>query len=265
MLSWAAEPYFETHALWADREKLITALTCLVNNAVQFTREGSIALAIAVVGPESARALTVSVTDTGIGIPPECQPAIFDIFERTRYPDRSEGLGLGLPIAKALIELMGGGITVTSTESGTTACLTVPVKIRETECLPSYGKFQVVPIGANVVVLEPNAVLRGLVAALLSTQGFIVHQSPDIEDVLGHLTTGVADALIMSTDCPQFSEWLRILKQSAATQRTPIIGLTENPHDRSAEQVKNQGLFAVLSYKAKPQRLVEVLALCISL
>ncbi len=99
----------------ADRQKLHLVLANLLSNAIKFTPEGGrIQVEVETKGNE----VWVSVRDTGIGIPPREQERIFDRFYQVEpsLTRRFEGMGLGLSIAKGMIELHGGRIWVESVE-----------------------------------------------------------------------------------------------------------------------------------------------------
>jgi signal transduction histidine kinase len=99
----------------ADRQKLRLVLANLLSNAIKFTPEGGrIQVAVETKGNE----VWVSIRDTGIGIPPRKQERIFDRFYQVEpsLTRRFEGMGLGLSIAKGMIELHGGRIWVESVE-----------------------------------------------------------------------------------------------------------------------------------------------------
>jgi signal transduction histidine kinase len=100
-----------TRAL-ADRHRLEQVLLNLVSNALKYNREGGdIAVSL---GTEPEGARTITVVDTGPGIPAEEIGRLFEPFERLELDEPVEGSGLGLPIAKALTEFMGGTLEVTS-------------------------------------------------------------------------------------------------------------------------------------------------------
>lgn len=116
-----------------DRARVVQVVQNLVRNAIRFTPEGGIILAAA--HPDAA-SVSISVRDTGVGIAPEDLPHVFDRFYRAE-PSRnrgSGGAGLGLAIARQLIEGMGGTIAVESTlDEGTTFTIRLP---RSTARLP---------------------------------------------------------------------------------------------------------------------------------
>ncbi|MBK9385821.1 MAG: PAS domain-containing protein [Planctomycetes bacterium] len=124
-LDWRVSPYVP--ALQGDRELLRQALVNLISNAIKYTPEGGrVELDAALEGEE----LSIAVTDTGIGIGPEDLPRIFDKFYRASQAQSSRipGTGLGLPLARYLVESHGGRIEVESVlGQGSTFRVRLPV------------------------------------------------------------------------------------------------------------------------------------------
>ena len=109
----------------ADRRRVEQVLLNLIGNAVKFTEGGSVTVEC----DSDGDGVRVSVTDTGIGIRAEDQETIFQAFRQVDSGTnrRHEGTGLGLPISKRLVELMGGQIRVESQwGSGSTFSFTLP-------------------------------------------------------------------------------------------------------------------------------------------
>ncbi len=126
-LAWRAELPESGPWVWGDRTRLRQVVLNLVNNAIKFTARGEVGLSI----EAAAQTVTVAVRDTGIGIPPEEQPFVFDEFRRSRrsLAGGYGGLGLGLAICKRLAELQGGVLRLESTGvdgEGSVFCLTLP-------------------------------------------------------------------------------------------------------------------------------------------
>lgn len=124
-------PTSELWTLTADRDQLVRLFTNLVDNAVQYTpSNGQVQLELQRVGRAGGYALQVKVKDTGVGIPPEALPHLFDRFYRVD-PARSQastsGSGLGLAIAQAIVQNHQGQIQVESKlNQGTTVTVTLP-------------------------------------------------------------------------------------------------------------------------------------------
>jgi signal transduction histidine kinase len=108
-VEWAVAPGLPTVRL--DRLKLKEIVQNLVSNALKFTAEGRVTVSV---DRDGAR-LRIAVADTGLGIPPEAQSRIFEVFERVEASDgHRPGVGLGLYIVKSLVELMHGTIALES-------------------------------------------------------------------------------------------------------------------------------------------------------
>jgi two-component system OmpR family sensor kinase len=109
--------------LAGDRQRLDSALDAVLENAIQATDEcDSVSVTAVAVGGQAV----VSVADSGVGIPPELLPHIFERFSRGRGPGK-RGTGLGLPIARAIVAAHGGAITAESVlDEGTTVTVHLP-------------------------------------------------------------------------------------------------------------------------------------------
>jgi two-component system phosphate regulon sensor histidine kinase PhoR len=124
--------------LWGDQERLAQALSNLVDNAVKYTPEGG---TVTVSAQMRGDLVALAVTDTGIGIPPEHLPRIFERFYRI---DRSRsralgGTGLGLSIVKHIATSHGGRVDVQSTE-GRGSCFTLLLPPAPDESIPHPGR-----------------------------------------------------------------------------------------------------------------------------
>jgi signal transduction histidine kinase len=109
----------------SDHELLFKVLSHLVDNAVKFTREGTVCVGFEVKGNE----LEFFVKDTGIGINRDLQATIFDKFTQENISDTRghEGSGLGLSISKGFVELLGGCIWIESSKGeGSAFFFTLP-------------------------------------------------------------------------------------------------------------------------------------------
>ena len=118
----------ELPVIQADRNQIEHIFSNLVGNAVRYTKNGGI---IAVRAAGEAGAIEVSVSDTGIGIPEEDLPKIFDIFFRSENAKAMEkvGTGLGLAIVSRMVKAHGGAIDVSSRlGEGSTFTVRLPVK-----------------------------------------------------------------------------------------------------------------------------------------
>jgi GAF domain-containing protein len=112
-----------------DERKIRQILLNLLSNAVKFTPEGG---RVGVTATAAEDVITIAVSDTGVGIAPEDQAAIFEEFRQVGSTDarKQEGTGLGLTLAKKFVELHGGRIWVQSqVGQGSTFTFTLPVRL----------------------------------------------------------------------------------------------------------------------------------------
>ena len=113
--------------LSCDRLWLTEAVDNIVKNALDHTKEDGL---VQISWKESASAVRLTVKDNGSGIHPEDLYYIFKRFYRSRFSKDTQGIGLGLPLAKSIIEAHNGTIEVDSMEGrGTTFIITFPDKI----------------------------------------------------------------------------------------------------------------------------------------
>ena len=131
-------------AVLADGERVLQIVSNLVGNAVKFTPEGGTVTLASAPGEGEVR---FSVSDTGPGIPPEQVPHIFGAFWQARHADR-RGLGLGLSIARGLVEAHGGRIWVESEPGrGASFVFTLPLHDADTETGDEVGQRPMVSAG----------------------------------------------------------------------------------------------------------------------
>jgi signal transduction histidine kinase len=143
----------EDTCIRSDRNRLTQVLSNLVDNALKFTPNGSITIGYEVL-PEWVE---LYVKDTGIGIPEDKLDKVFERFEKVNY--FAKGTGLGLAICKAILERLGGGISVTSQlGAGTQFTCRIPLLPAESEEIP----FQVKPWS-----FSPKGKRKGLMSTIL--------------------------------------------------------------------------------------------------
>lgn len=148
--------------IFVDKEKLRQVLRNILNNAEKFTRSGSIKFGYEQI---TENEILFFVRDTGIGLPKEKEKIVFERFRQIDDSNTREygGMGLGLPIAKGIIELMGGRISIDSKlGESTEVCFTVPFisvdkelsEIKEIKKETSEKKSDLV--GKKVLIVEDD-------------------------------------------------------------------------------------------------------------
>ncbi len=166
-------------AVRGDPGRLRQVLTNLVGNAIKFTDQGEVVVRVTLeekspdAAPEPRVLIRFDVTDTGIGIPPEAQPKLFQAFSQADSSTTRKfgGTGLGLAICHKLAELMGGRIGLQSEPGkGSRFWFTAQLEKRADEEaieVPGYAAFE----GRRVCVIDDNATTRQVLALYVECWG----------------------------------------------------------------------------------------------
>jgi signal transduction histidine kinase/DNA-binding response OmpR family regulator len=192
-------------AVIGDRTRLRQILWNLLSNAVKFTAQGEIVVTLTGeppctgAGPPSPCLFTCQIRDTGIGVPAELIPLLFEPFRQAdpSTARRYGGTGLGLAITRRLCELMGGSISVASEEGvGSVFTFTVQLTLDPATSTTMPPDPPAVPAAesAAVLLLIANRTLRDLLEKQLGWMGFTVI-APDLCEVpMRAVPTALADA-----------------------------------------------------------------------
>jgi signal transduction histidine kinase/CheY-like chemotaxis protein len=181
-LAWRVEPDVPASIL-GDGERLRQILVNLVGNAVKFTEIGEVVVRVRLVDVDVAAGdhltcLDVSVTDSGIGIPPDKQAMIFDAFTQAdgSTSRRYGGTGLGLSISARLVEMMGGRLSVESLP-GQGSTFRVRVPLDGLSAAPPAPPAWLA--GTRALLVAPPGGARGIAAAILGDWGAEVTTAAD--------------------------------------------------------------------------------------
>ena len=278
------EPAYVDRTMW---EKIVLNL---LSNAFKFTFAGGIHVSLGLAGP----AFELRVTDTGVGIPPEERPRIFERFHRiegTRARTH-EGSGIGLSLVHDLVSLHGGRITVESeVDRGSTFVVTIPAghdhlpvdRIAAPSALAhtrlgaapyvaealrwagsSRPAARVATVGATespgggrVLVADDNADMRDYLVRLLEPY-WIVEAVPDGDDALAAMERSAPDLVLADVMMPRVDgfELLRRIRADERTRLLPVILVSA----RAGEESRLEGLGAgAEDYIVKPFSATELL------
>lgn len=210
----------------ADAPRLIQAFTNLLNNAVKYTdRGGRITLTV-----RRERAVAVvEIEDTGIGLRPEVLPRLFDLFTQDQPAlERSQGgLGIGLSIVKALVEMHGGTVHAESEGAGLGSRFVVR--------LPSADRraSSRVPAGASgaavrrlkILVADDNADAAETLSVLLELSGHDVRLAGDGEEALRVARVFRPDLALLDIGMPKLNGYqvAAALKSAAVGEAGPVL------------------------------------------
>ncbi|ATE55068.1 ATP-binding protein [Actinosynnema pretiosum] len=202
--------------LVTDETMLVRILRNLLSNGLKFTERGEVRLTVRPdsTGPEAG--LRFTVADTGIGIPAEEQPRVFEEFYQVANKLQAgvSGTGLGLPYARKLARILGGDLVLTSAPGvGTKVELRLPL-----------GADDAQPVGTALVV-DADGDNRALLTAALDGIANRVAVSADGRDALASARAEVPGLVLLSCDTPLVSgsEVLSVLRQDAVLRGVPVV------------------------------------------
>ena len=166
-----------------DPTRLRQVLTNLVGNAIKFTESGEIVVSVNRTGVRDSRAIVrFAVRDTGIGIPADKLETIFEEFGQADESTTRKygGTGLGLTIARRLVRLMDGDLTVTSAVGqGTEFAFSVPLVVEASAPLSAALPESAPRAGRRVLVVDDSATNRRIVRGMLGAVGLHVGEAED--------------------------------------------------------------------------------------
>ena len=177
----------------------------------------------------SAALLHIAVADTGIGVPPDRQAAIFEAFTQADGSTARSygGTGLGLTISRRFVEMMGGRLWLESQPGrGSTFHFTVNVEVRPTPAAPvaTPERDSAPPLGAlRILLAEDNVVNRFLAVRLLEKEGHHVEAAINGRAAIAALERGSFDLALMDLQMPEMDGF----------EATAIIRERERDHRRA--------------------------------
>ena len=251
-------------AVRGDPSRLRQVLFNLIGNALKFTEEGGVTVHISSRSADAQHVtLCVIVLDSGVGIPPEVLPRIFDRFTQadSTTARRYGGSGLGLAISREIVQLMGGHIEASSLpgrgsrfefsipfERGSVApVLEVDIALAtvdaaastqtlaEPEAAPRDRPESTSPIkrARRILVAEDNAVNQILIKAVLDRMGHFCDVVADGIEVVRQMQTAHYDLVLMDMQMPEMdglsaTRAIRRLEAAEGRPRLPIVAMTAN-------------------------------------
>src|SRR6185369_2568393 len=206
--------------LIGDKTRFNQVLSYLGGNALKFTEKGKVEVHVATSGytPGGKREVTVTVTDTGIGIPEDKQSLIFQTFSQVddSHTRSYGGTGLGLAISKEIIERMGGTISFTSEEGkGSTFFCTIPFGVAGTGVDDSIAPEEAAPTAAllqpgettkpRLLIAEDDPTIRQVLGTMLQLLNFEIDFAENGQLAVEMWERGNYDLILMDVQMPRMN------------------------------------------------------------
>jgi len=232
-----------------DAGRLRQILLNLTGNAVKFTSQGAVRLAVQVEAPSTAGApyqIHCRVIDTGIGIPPEKLGRVFEKFTQADASTtrRFGGSGLGLSICQSLVDLMGGSLGVTS-EPGSGSCfffqlpLTPAARPAQPDVLTASPHL---PPGLRILLAEDNPTNRRVATRMLERLACAVTAAADGAEACALAASQPFDAVLMDCQMPVMDGYAAARHLREQGLAAPIIALTANSMSGDREKCLRAGM-----------------------
>ena len=235
-----------------DREKVSRVLINLLSNAVKNTEQGRVVLQAA----PWQDSITFEVEDTGCGIPAHLVAAAFEPFRQIRTGgEPGRGTGLGLPISKQLVELMGGDVLFDSREGeGTRVAFTLPVLEAVPPNQPAAASPRQPPLPSpravprlsreprRILVVEDDKSSRYGMKALLESEGYEVSEAASLAEADAACAGKPPDVVVLDITLPDGdgAAWVGLLQKNAALA-FPVIALTGVTADEDRRRIEQAG------------------------
>lgn len=242
--------------LQTDGARLSQILSNLLSNAAKFTDRGRVALSVARAPGGAQPRLQFTVSDTGVGIPPEDLERIFERF-RQGGRQRRGGAGLGLSIARELARALGGDLTAQSVPGqGSVFTLTVAAPPLATEAQARGEERAVTEAGAlsgrRVLIVDDTSDNRALFTRFIERSGGAAVSVESGEAAYDAVQTGAFDVILMDIQMPgwdgfETTERLREYYARGAGQRPPILAVTAFAVGSEFDRVQSFGFDAALT------------------
>jgi signal transduction histidine kinase/ActR/RegA family two-component response regulator len=264
--------------LVGDHARFNQVLVNLVGNAVKFTEKGKVKIGVAAgcSAPGSKIEVTITVADTGIGIPDDKKHLLFHAFSQVDESDSRGygGTGLGLAISKEIVELMGGTITFTSEEGvGSTFSFTIllaeasresdsqsaakPLSTETTSSAPEGERIR------RLLLVDDDSTIREFLGHMLTMANYYVDFAENGLKAVEMWEKAEYDLVLMDIQMPLLNgfEATRVIREKERERgfHTPIVAVTAHASKEDEQRCFDAGMDAFISKPIDFEKTLQVI------
>jgi len=242
----------------ADGMRVRDVLSHLVDNALKFTPRGSVSVTAQCTNGCAPLCLLATVRDTGIGIPADQFPAIFDSFHRidSGFSRRYAGFGLGLALVQRLVDLMGGKVEVESRPGqGSEFRVRIPLKPAPDSPVASGSAGQ---SDNCILVVEDDELGRRIATHILRRAGYDIDTAADGPSAIAAARNRPYALILMDIEMPGIGgiETMRAIRMLPGRDPVPVLALTAHVGAEYRDECLAQGMQGFLTKPVRPQDLL---------
>ncbi len=255
---------------WLDGDvfKIRKSLTNLISNAIKYSHEGQIQVAV-MASEEDANAmkLSFSVSDQGPGVAVEDRPLLFREFWTKDAPGTNKiaSTGLGLSITRGLIEQMGGEVGMKPAESSTGSIFWFDLTLNRSKQIDQADQHVIESdfqqYSARLLIVDDNSVNRKVANLMFKKFGLTIEEVTSGQEAIAAMDDPRFDIILMDIQMPQMNglEATRFIKEKLGEKTPKIIAWSANCTEEDIVEYQNSGLDDVLTKPVNKKAIAQLL------
>ncbi len=248
-----------------DATRFVQVLSNVLHNATKFTpAQGKVRVSVDLLDSGGTPQAAISVSDTGIGISNELLPHVFDMFVQAEPATKRAhgGLGIGLALARRLIEMHGGEIVARSEGPGHGAVFTITMPLCTASALQAPPPTDFPLVASRVVIIDDNRDVATTTSMLVEQLGGSARMAHDAESGLTAIREFQPDIVFLDIGMPGMDgyETCRRIRQQPSPRPILVVAVTGWGQSQDKQRARDAGFDAHLTKPVDPAALANLLA-----